>query len=135
MMPTGPSTGRQSANEAIDTMRQKVLRVSRGLFAENLTTEGVDLKNLPIGTELKVGLTVRLKITQIGKKCHTKCAIFRKVGECIMPLEGVFAEVLESGTVKVGDTTDYQGYHLAPAVQSAAAVDCAVVIPPHYSPE
>ena len=94
------------ANEAIDTMRQKGYELVEGSFAENLTTEGVDLKNLPIGTELKVGESVRLKITQIGKECHTKCAIFRKVGECIMPLEGVFAEVLESGTVKVGDTIE-----------------------------
>ena len=91
------------ANEAIDTMRQKGYELVEGSFAENLTTEGIDLKNLPIGTELKVGASVRLKITQIGKECHTKCAIFRKVGECIMPLEGIFAEVLESGTVKVGD--------------------------------
>ena len=91
------------ANEAIDTMRQKGYKLVEGSFAENLTTEGIDLKNLPIGTELKVGASVRLKITQIGKECHTKCAIFRKVGECIMPLEGVFAEVLASGTVQVGD--------------------------------
>jgi len=94
------------ANEAIDTMRQKGYELVEGSFAENLTTEGIDLKNLPIGTELKVGASVRLKITQIGKECHTKCAIFRKVGECIMPLEGVFAEVVESGTVKVGDTIE-----------------------------
>ncbi|MBI5779885.1 MAG: MOSC domain-containing protein [Planctomycetes bacterium] len=92
------------ANEAIDTMRQKGYELVEGSFAENLTTEGIDLKNLPIGTELRVGESVRLKITQIGKECHTKCAIFRKVGDCIMPLEGVFAEVVESGTVKVGDT-------------------------------
>jgi len=106
------------ANEAIEVMRKKIdkmnsrhsagspLTLREGSFAENLTTEGVDLKNLPVGTELKVGASVRLKITQIGKECHTKCAIFRKVGECIMPLEGVFAEVMESGTVKVGDTIE-----------------------------
>jgi len=117
------------ANESIDKMRQKIINdhkgrclpdnhgrqrglpsltereyeLQAGTFAENLTTEGIDLKNLPVGTELKVGESVRLKITQIGKECHTKCAIFRKVGECIMPLEGVFAEVLESGTVQVGN--------------------------------
>ncbi|MEW6026048.1 MAG: MOSC domain-containing protein [Planctomycetota bacterium] len=101
------------ANEAIETMRQKLseaksasgggFNLVEGSFAENLTTEGIDLKNLPIGTELKVGESVRLKVTQIGKECHIKCAIFRKVGNCIMPLEGIFAEVLESGTVKVGD--------------------------------
>lgn len=94
------------ANEAIDTMRQKGYELVEGSFAENLTTEGIDLKNLPVGTELKVGESARLKITQIGKECHTKCAIFRKVGDCIMPLEGIFAEVLESGTVKIGDTIE-----------------------------
>ncbi|MDI6733130.1 MAG: MOSC domain-containing protein [Planctomycetota bacterium] len=77
--------------------------IGLGSFAENLTTEGIDLKNLAIGTELKVGETVRLRITQIGKDCHTKCAIFRKIGDCVMPLEGVFAEVVQSGTIKVGD--------------------------------
>jgi len=77
--------------------------IGLGSFAENLTTEGLDLKNLPVGTELKVGQFVRLRITQIGKECHTKCAIGRKVGDCIMPVEGVFAEVLAGGTVKVDD--------------------------------
>ncbi|MFH0888357.1 MAG: MOSC domain-containing protein [Planctomycetota bacterium] len=84
-------------------MREKGYELQEGSFAENLTTEGIDLKSLPIGTELKIGETVRLRITQIGKDCHTKCAIFRKIGDCIMPVEGVFAEVLQSGDVKIGD--------------------------------
>ena len=101
------------AKESIDKKKElmkgmksdptKEFELIEGSFAENLTTEGIELKNLPIGTELKVGDSVRLKVTQIGKECHTKCAIFRKVGNCIMPTEGIFAEVLEGGPVKVGD--------------------------------
>jgi len=101
------------AKESIDKMREKGYELVEGSFAENLTTEGIDLKKLPIGTEMKIGETVRLCITQIGKDCHNKparsgvrsggCAIFRKIGDCIMPIEGVFAEVLQSGDVKIGD--------------------------------
>ncbi|MEK7449875.1 MAG: MOSC domain-containing protein [Planctomycetota bacterium] len=95
----------ESTDKSVPTKREEAgsVKTDIGSFAENLTTEGIDLKNLPVGTELKVGESVRLRITQIGKECHTKCAIFRKVGDCIMPLEGVFAEVLEGGMVKVGD--------------------------------
>ncbi|MFH1230712.1 MAG: MOSC domain-containing protein [Planctomycetota bacterium] len=91
------------ARESIDKMREKGYELQEGSFAENLTTEGIDLIRLPVGTEMKIGGTVRLRITQIGKDCHTKCAIFRKIGDCIMPLEGIFAEVLQSGDVKIGD--------------------------------
>ena len=91
------------AKESIDKMREKGYELVEGSFAENLTTEGIELKKLPIGTEMKIGEAVRLRITQIGKDCHTKCAIFRKIGDCIMPFEGVFAEVLQSGDVKIGD--------------------------------
>jgi MOSC domain-containing protein YiiM len=94
-------------------MREKNYELVEGSFAENLTTEGIDLRRLPVGTEMKIGKTARLRITQIGKDCHTKparhgdrsggCAIFHKIGDCIMPLEGVFAEVLQSGEVKIGD--------------------------------
>jgi len=102
------------AKESIDKIKSAIRKkfippsagqseICPGSFAENLTTEGIDLKNLPIGTEMKIGETVRLRITQIGKDCHTKCAIFRKIGDCIMPLEGIFAEVLQSGNVKIGD--------------------------------
>ncbi|OGD26910.1 MAG: hypothetical protein A2Y56_12365 [Candidatus Aminicenantes bacterium RBG_13_63_10] len=81
--------------------------IGPGAFAENLTTEGIELRGCRVGDELVVGESgVRLKITQIGKECHTKCAVFKLVGDCIMPELGVFCEVLEGGTVKVGDTIE-----------------------------
>ncbi|MFH1228596.1 MAG: MOSC domain-containing protein [Planctomycetota bacterium] len=93
------------AIESIDRFRKQFpdLAVDFGSFAENLTTEGIELKSLPIGTLLNIGESVQLKVTQIGKECHTKCAIYHKVGNCIMPLEGVFAEVVKGGKVKTGD--------------------------------
>jgi len=74
-----------------------------GDFAENLTTEGIDLVSLPVGTRLTVGENVVLEVSQIGKECHTKCAIYRQVGECIMPTEGIFARVINGGVIKAGD--------------------------------
>jgi len=97
-----PSASLGTGPKSLDFTRDKS-EIGLGSFAENLTTEGLDLKNLPVGTELAVGKSVRLRITQIGKECHTKCAIGRKVGKCIMPVEGVFAEVISGGPVKVGD--------------------------------
>ncbi len=91
------------ATESIDKMRNRGLELVPGDFAENLTTEGIDLHHLPIGTRLTVGDEVALEISQIGKECHTACAIRRKVGECIMPEEGVFARVITGGTIKTGD--------------------------------
>lgn len=73
-----------------------------GKFAENITTEGIELYSLPVGTQLKIGEVV-LEVTQIGKECHQKCAIFRKVGNCVMPKEGIFAKVLKSGVIRKGD--------------------------------
>jgi len=90
------------AQESVDKMRAKGLEVGPGSFAENLLTEGLDLVSLPIGTRLKVGVAL-LEITQIGKECHDHCAIYRQVGDCVMPREGVFAKVLEGGEVKTGD--------------------------------
>jgi len=91
--------------ESIDNVRIKFpgLKIEAGSFAENLTVEGIKLELLPIGTLLQVGDSVVLKITQIGKKCHTKCAIYHKIGNCIMPVEGVFAEVIKNGMVRSGD--------------------------------
>ena len=100
------STHRQvslMATESIKKMRDLGLDVGPGAFGENLTTEGIDLVSLPIGTEVRVGPEVVLEVTQIGKECHTKCAIFYKVGTCIMPEEGVFARVIHGGTVRTGD--------------------------------
>jgi MOSC domain-containing protein YiiM len=89
---------------SIEKMRKLGLNVKPGDFAENLTTEGISLVSLPVGTRLNVGDEVLLEITQIGKECHAGCAIFKQVGKCIMPKEGVFAKVIRGGNIKTGDT-------------------------------
>jgi MOSC domain-containing protein YiiM len=91
------------ANESIEKMKAMGLKVGYGDFAENITTEGIDLVHLPIGTTIQVGKSVILRVTQIGKECHTRCAIYYQAGDCVMPKEGIFAEVLSEGEVKVGD--------------------------------
>ncbi|HYA91371.1 MAG TPA: MOSC domain-containing protein [Thermodesulfobacteriota bacterium] len=91
------------ANESIEKMRAKGLNVSYGDFAENITTEGIDLVHLPIGTGVRIGGSVILRVTQIGKECHERCAIYYQAGDCVMPKEGIFAEVVSEGEVKVGD--------------------------------
>lgn len=91
------------AMESIDKMRVKGLSVGPGDFAENLTTLGIDLVSLPIGTTLRVGDTVVLEVTQIGKECHTKCAIYYQAGDCVMPKEGIFTRVRQGGQVKPSD--------------------------------
>ena len=91
------------AMESIDKMRVAGLDVGPGDFAENLTTTGVELYSLPIGTRVAVGDSALLEITQIGKECHDRCAIYHQAGDCVMPREGVFAVVLEDGPVHVGD--------------------------------
>jgi MOSC domain-containing protein YiiM len=91
------------ATESIDKMRRLGFDVGPGDFAENLTTEGIDLLSLPVGPRIFIGETV-LEITQIGKECHTGCAIYRQIGKCIMPKEGVFTRVIKGGLVNVGDT-------------------------------
>jgi MOSC domain-containing protein YiiM len=77
-----------------------------GAFAENLTTRGIDLGALGIGDELVVGDGVRMRVSQIGKECHTKCAVFHLTGDCIMPVRGIFCEVLAGGTVRAGDVIE-----------------------------
>lgn len=91
------------ALESIEKMRQLGLELKPGDFAENLTTEGIALVSLPVGTRFYVGRDVVLEVTQIGKECHSGCAIFRQVGKCIMPKEGVFARVIRGGLVMAGD--------------------------------
>ncbi len=91
------------ANESIEKMKAKGLQVSFGDFAENITTEGIDLVNLPIGSEIRIGNSIVLRVTQIGKECHERCAIYYQAGDCVMPKEGIFAEVVKEGEVKVGD--------------------------------
>lgn len=93
-------------NESIQKMKAMGLaELKFGDFAENITTEGIVLYELPVGTELKIG-EIRMKVTQIGKECHKGCAIRQKTGECIMPKEGIFAEILVSGWIKAGDTVE-----------------------------
>jgi len=91
------------ATESIEKMREIGLNVGPGDFAENITTEGIELFLLKPGTRLSVGEEVTLEITQIGKECHTGCAILKITGKCIMPKEGVFARVIRGGVVRAGD--------------------------------
>ena len=91
------------AEESVDTMRAICpVPLNAGVFAENINTTGIDLKNLPIGTRIRTGETV-VKVTQIGKECHNDCAIKQAVGKCVMPTEGIFAIVVREGTVRAGD--------------------------------
>lgn len=90
------------AQESIAKMAEEHPHLHPGSFAENITTEGLDLPKLPLGTILKAG-EVELEITQIGKKCHKKCKIYEQAGDCIMPKEGIFAKVLTGGTLNAGD--------------------------------
>jgi MOSC domain-containing protein YiiM len=91
------------AQESIDKMVAKGLDVGPADFAENITTLGIDLMNLPVGSRLSIGEDVVLEISQIGKLCHTKCAIYYQAGDCVMPREGVFAVVRSPGRVRVDD--------------------------------
>ena len=91
------------AIESIDKMRGMGFDVGPGDFAENLTTEGIKIASVPVGTRVRVGEEIILEITQIGKECHSGCAIFRQVGKCIMPKEGVFARVIHGGSVRPGN--------------------------------
>ena len=89
--------------ESINKMIEKGAKVSPGSFAENITTEGIDLLALEVGAKLRIGESARLEITQFGKKCHSRCEIFQQVGDCVMPREGVFAKVTSPGRLAVGD--------------------------------
>ena len=89
--------------QSIDKIRKAGVDVSPGDFAENLTTGGIRLWELPLGARLAIGPQAQAEVTQIGKECHAKCAIFRQVGDCVMPREGIFVKVLKPGPVKPGD--------------------------------
>ncbi len=93
--------------ESIEKMRALGLKVQAGSFAENITTEGLSLVDLPLGTRLRLGEAL-VQVTQIGKVCHDRCAIYTLAGDCVMPREGIFVEVLEGGTVQVGDAIQVQ---------------------------
>jgi len=97
------------AIESINKMRSLGFDIGPGDFAENLTTEGIDLVSLPIGTEISMGNEIILEISQIGKECHSGCAIYRQIGKCIMPKEGVFARVIQGGLVRAGDAITVMG--------------------------
>lgn len=91
------------ASESIDRAEEMGLDVSEGSFGENITTENLDLHRLPIGSILKIGDDVVVEISQIGKVCHTRCAIYYQAGDCIFPREGIFGVVLHGGMVEEGD--------------------------------
>ena len=91
------------AEESVDTMRAVCpIPLNAGVFAENINTVGIELKSLPIGTHLRIGET-EVEVTQIGKECHSDCAIKKAVGKCVMPTEGIFVIVVKEGTVRAGD--------------------------------
>ena len=94
------------AVESIEKMVAKGANISPGDFAENITTENIDLFALEVGNTLKLGKDVELEITQIGKQCHSECEIFKQVGDCIMPQEGIFAKVIKPGKINVGDAIE-----------------------------
>jgi MOSC domain-containing protein YiiM len=91
------------AIESIRKMQDMGLKVGPGDFAENITTEGIDLPCLPIGKHLALGDEIRAEVSQIGKECHTKCKIYYQAGDCVMPKEGIFVKVLKGGMLKNGD--------------------------------
>jgi MOSC domain-containing protein YiiM len=91
------------AAERIEECKTRGLNVSFGDFAENVATEGIDWKSVPLGSRFRLGEKAIVEITKIGKECHKKCAIYYQAGDCIMPREGVFARVLEGGTIRCGD--------------------------------
>lgn len=91
------------AMESIEKMRKAGLNVGPGDFAENITTEGVELVVLPVGTKMKIGPDVIGEVSQIGKKCHARCAIYEQAGDCVMPKEGIFIKIIKGGWVKPGD--------------------------------
>ncbi len=95
------------ASESIEESRSSGLDVGFGDFAENIATEGIDWKNVPIGSRVRLGGSVIVEITQIGKECHKKCAIYYQAGDCIMPREGVFGRVLKGGWIRAGDSIEF----------------------------
>ena len=91
------------AKESVDEMRARGITLINGDFAENIVTEGINLKSLPIGSRLIIGDEVVLEVTQIGKECHTGCVIMQKAGKCVMPTDGIFAKVIKPGIIKAED--------------------------------
>jgi len=104
------------SSESIQGAREKGLDVSFGDFAENVATEGIDWKHLAVGTQVKLGTTVIVEVSQIGKTCHKPCAIYYQAGDCIMPTRGLFAVVLAGGPVAPGDAVTV--LHAVPRIAS-----------------
>ena len=94
------------ALESVKKMRDMGLDVNPGDFAENITTEGLDLVSLPLGTKINIGGVVVGEVSQIGKECHTRCAIYYQAGDCVMPKEGIFIKVITGGSIRVGDSVE-----------------------------
>ena len=95
------------AGEAVDTMKAKGLELAAGAFGENIVTRGVDWSRARVGQTIRIG-EVELEITQIGKECHSRCAIYDAAGDCIMPSQGIFARVLKGGTIHAQSSGDYR---------------------------
>jgi MOSC domain-containing protein YiiM len=95
------------SKEARLVMENKGAKLNDGDFGENLLTEGIDFANIKIGNKLRLGKDALVRITQIGKECHDKCSIYYQVGDCIMPREGIFAEVLKGGEIKIDDDIEF----------------------------
>ena len=88
-------------------MENKGVKLDAGDFGENVLTEGVDFANIMVGNKIRLGKDALVRVTQIGKECHDRCNIYYQVGDCIMPREGIFAEVLKSGEIKVDDEIEF----------------------------
>ncbi len=99
--------------ESIEQAKSEGLSVTFGSYAENIATSGIDWPTVPVGSRLTIGDQVVVEITQIGKECHRKCAIYYQAGDCIMPREGVFGRVLKGGTIRVGDTIVFDDVNLS----------------------
>jgi len=99
------------ALESMKKMQKMGLDVHPGDFAENITTEGLDLVSLPLGTRLQIGRDIIGEVSQIGKECHTRCAIYYQAGDCVMPKEGIFIKVIQGGIVRTGDTVSLVYVH------------------------
>ena len=95
------------ASESIETAREQGLNVTFGDFAENIATTGIDWVKVPIGTQVLLGDSAKVEITQIGKECHNRCAIYYLAGDCIMPREGVFGRVIKGGKIRRGDKISF----------------------------
>ena len=95
------------AIEEIEKMNQKGFDVKPGSFAENLCTRDFDLSSAAIGKKIMIGDQIVLEVTQIGKECHTRCAVYNKIGDCIMPEQGVFTRVISGGVVRPGDSISF----------------------------